>query len=433
MSEAFSDNTTIPAVTLSQRWHWASKQAVSFLMQQAVENPGCLSLAAGLVDSTTLPVQAANTAFNTLFSRSEQARAALQYGSTAGAYVLRERIIDLIAELEQRPRAELDISSDQVVLTTGSQQLLSLVGEVLMDPDDICLVAAPTYYVFLGLLEGLGVRAVSVAADACGMQPEALERTLEKIEAAGELHKVKLVYLVSYFENPSGVSLSEARRTAVLDIVQRFSRTQRILILEDAAYRELRYDGPELPSIWSRDKSRSWVILAQTFSKTFSPGLRVGFGVLPSDLVQAVCDRKGNEDFGSPHLNQQLLAAVLERGLYRDHVESLRGAYRQKRDAMLQAADRYFQELSGVEWVRPHGGLYVWMTVPEHIETGFASRLFQQATQVERVMYVPGELCFAANDGKRPNHHLRLSFGVQTPEGIDEGKQRLARALQHVL
>jgi len=433
MSEASSDNTTIPAVTLSQRWQWASKQAVSFLMQQAVENPGCLSLAAGLVDSTTLPVQAANTALNTLFSQNQRARAALQYGSTAGAQVLRERIVELLAELERRPQPELNISSDQVVLTTGSQQLLSLVGEVLMDPGDICLVAAPTYYVFLGLLEGLGVRTVSVAADECGMQPDVLERTLQQIEAAGELHKVKLVYLVSYFENPSGVSLSEDRRTAVLNIVQRFSRTQRILILEDAAYRELRYDGPDLPSIWSRDASRSWVILAQTFSKTFSPGLRVGFGVLPADLVQAVCDRKGNEDFGSPHLNQQLLAAVLECGLYRDHVESLRNAYRRKRDAMLEAADRYFQDLSGVEWVRPQGGLYVWMTVPKQIETGFDSRLFQQATQVEKVMYVPGELCFAVGDGRRPNHHLRLSFGVQTPEGIDEGMQRLARALRHVL
>ncbi|MEO1999800.1 MAG: PLP-dependent aminotransferase family protein, partial [Planctomycetaceae bacterium] len=197
--------------------------------------------------------------------------------------------------------------------------------------------------------------------------------------------------------------------------------------------RELRYDGPDLPSIWSRDESQAWVILAQTFSKSFSPGLRVGFGVLPADLVQPVLDRKGNEDFGSPHLNQQLLTAVLEGGLYREHVELLRGAYRRKRDAMLQAADRYFQDLNGVEWVRPLGGLYVWVTVPDGIETGFNSHLFQQATQVEKVMYVPGELCFATSDGKRPNHHLRLSFGAQTPDGIDEGMQRLARALRHVL
>ncbi|MEO1999795.1 MAG: PLP-dependent aminotransferase family protein, partial [Planctomycetaceae bacterium] len=180
MSEASHTNNTIPAAKLSQRWRWASKQAVSFLMQQAVENPDCLSLAAGLVDSKTLPVEASLAAFDKLFSQRELAQPALQYGSTAGARVLREHILDLIGELEHRPREQLGISADQVVLTTGSQQLLSLVGEVLMDPGDICLVAAPTYYVFLGLLDGLGVRAVSVAADECGMQPEALERTLRQ-------------------------------------------------------------------------------------------------------------------------------------------------------------------------------------------------------------------------------------------------------------
>jgi len=433
MSEVPHSSNLIPAAPLSQRWHWASKQAVSFLMQQAVENPDCLSLAAGLVDSTTLPVAATQTALTEIFSEGRLARPALQYGSTAGAHSLRQQILELVAELEQCPREQLGVTVDQVVLTTGSQQLLSLVGEVLMNPGDICLVAAPTYYVFLGLLEGLGVRAVSVPSDEQGMQSEALEQTLLQLEAAGELQRVKLVYLVSYFENPSGVSLSDARRTAILELVQRFSREQRILILEDAAYRELRYDGPDLPSIWSRDQSNSWVILAQTFSKTFSPGLRVGFGILPSELVQPILDRKSNEDFGSPHFNQQLLNAVLERGLYRDHVQTLRHAYRNKRDAMLQAADRYFQELKGVEWVRPHGGLYVWVTIPEGIPTGFDSPLFQQATQCEQVMYVPGELCFANGPEQRPQHHIRLSFGVQTPEGIDEGMRRLARALRHVL
>ncbi|MGH7199355.1 MAG: aminotransferase class I/II-fold pyridoxal phosphate-dependent enzyme, partial [Planctomycetaceae bacterium] len=188
-----------------------------------------------------------------------------------------------------------------------------------------------------------------------------------------------------------------------------------------------------LPSVWSFDPDRETVILAQTFSKSFSPGLRVGFGVLPRELVRPVCDRKGNEDFGSAHLNQQVLEAVFELGLYEPHVENLRRSYRAKRDAMLAATDRYFGDLPDVEWVRPHGGLYVWMTLPEDIDTGFAGRLFQTATKDHAVMYVPGELCFAGDADERPRNDMRLSFGVQDPAGIELGMQRLASAVRGVL
>jgi 2-aminoadipate transaminase len=219
----------------------------------------------------------------------------------------------------------------------------------------------------------------------------------------------------------------------VADIARRWSRRQRIFILEDAAYRELRYDGPLLPSIWSHDADRETVILAQTFSKSFSPGLRVGFGVLPTDLLQPISDRKGNEDFGSANFNQHVIATAIECGLYDRHVTELCASYRAKRDAMLAAAETYFSEIPGVEWVRPHGGLYVWMSVPQHIDTGFEGRLFQRATQVERVMYVPGELFYAGPPELRPRNQMRLSFGVQSVEGIRLGMQRLAAALKAVL
>src|SRR5262249_55536523 len=157
-----------------------------------------------------------------------------------------------------------------------------------------------------------------------------------------------LIYVVSWYENPSGVSLSAERRRAVVEIARRWSRKQRIFVLEDAAYRELRYDGPEFPSVWSCDAARDTVILAQTFSKSFAPGLRVGFGVVPRSLVGPICDRKGNEDFGSANFNQHLLASVFEQGLYAEHVEMLQRTYRGKRDAMLAAADRHFRSLPGV-------------------------------------------------------------------------------------
>jgi 2-aminoadipate transaminase len=273
---------------------------------------------------------------------------------------------------------------------------------------------------------------VSIPADSGGMDVDALEREFAKVEAAGELSRVKLIYSVSYYENPSGISLSLERRKALAEIARRWSKQQRIFVLEDAAYRELHYDGPTLPSIWSFDPGHQHVILAQTFSKSLAPGLRVGYGVLPRELVSPVCDRKGNEDFGSANLNQHLLATIFEQGGYSAHVIALQQTYRTKRDAMLAAADRYFQDLPGVSWVQPHGGLYVWMTLPSRIDTSFDSALFDRAVQ-EGVMYVPGGLCYAGPVETRPQNQMRLSFGTQDPAGIETGMQRLARAVRALM
>ena len=222
-------------------------------------------------------------------------------------------------------------------------------------------------------------------------------------------------------------------RALYQEIARRWSRRQRIFILEDAAYRELRYDGPVCESVWSCDAPRRHVIYTQTYSKSFSPGVRVGFGVVPRDLVQPICDRKGNEDFGSSNFNQHLIATVLRSGLYEQHVADVCAAYRAKRNAMLSAAAELFAGLPGVEWVSPQGGLYVWLSLPESIETGFRSRLFDAAVRTEGVMYVPGELCYAGAPGDVPRHQMRLSYGVQPPEGIREGMRRLAAAVQSVL
>lgn len=417
---------------LSQRWHWGSKQPISFLMQQAVQNPQVISLAAGLVDQTTLPVTEMQTACTALLADETLARHALQYGTTPGAERLRGHLLRHLAELEGCPVGQLDVSPEQLILTTGSQQLLSLVAEVLLDPGDIVLVAAPTYFAFLGILNGVGARTIPVKADDDGMCTAALQDELEKIDQAGDLSRVKMIYVVSWFENPTGICLSAVRRQEVVEIANRWSREQRIFVLEDAAYREMQYDGPNLPSAWSFDKGCESVILAQTFSKSFSPGVRVGFGVVPRELVGPICDRKGNEDFGSANFNQHLLATVFEQNLYAHHVRLLCDTYRAKRDAMLNAAEKYFSSLVGVHWVHPSGGLYVWMTLPESIETGFDSPLFRQAVQGEKVMYVPGEVCYAGAAETRPRNQMRLSYGTQPVAGIDEGIRRLAQAVAHV-
>lgn len=422
-----------PVLRISDFARRSADQAIGFLMQQAVENADCISLAAGLVDESSLPVDLVRSTAMDVLSDRANGRKILQYGTTPGPEPLRRVFRNYLAKLEQRDDELQDLPLSQLMLTTGSQQLLSLVTQALVNPGDICLVATPTYFVYLGVLQAAGATIVPVRTDDQGMCPDALEKTLQRIESEGQLNRVRLVYGVSYFENPSGISVSRERRPRLLEIVQQFSQDHRILLLEDAAYRELRYDGDPLPSIWSFDRDRETVILAQTFSKSFSPGIRVGFGVLPSQLVRAVTDLKGNEDFGSAHLNQHLLARVLKSGQYEAHVEQVRTSYREKRDAMLAAADQEFSGIPGVTWIRPNGGMYVWMRLPDHIRTGFDSPLFRQATQVDKVMYVPGELCYPPDWPERPRCEMRLSFGLQAPDGIREGMRRLAAAVRSVI
>ena len=208
--------------------------------------------------------------------------------------------------------------------------------------------------------------------------------------------------------------------------------TTKSFLLEDAAYRELHYDGPHLPSIWSYDDAAEHVILAQTFSKSFSPGIRVGIGVLPKELIKPVSDLKGNEDFGSTHLSQNIVAAVLKSGDYQQHVKMLQNSYRLKRDAMLSAAEEFFGDIDGVTWLTPNGGLYVWMTLPDSIPTGFDSELFRRATEVDKVMYVPGELSYPSGWKERPRNQMRLSYGVLDVDGIREGMRRLAESVRSV-
>lgn len=427
MTSSFDQQTSMMA-------RRASRQAIGYLMQQGIENADCLSLAAGFVDPVTLPVQLVEETIQTVLKT--HGSTPLQYGTTEGSERLRTTFRDYLAELEGPSSRMASVDPGRLMLTTGSQQLLCLLSQAVFDPGDICLVAAPTYFVYLGVLDGLGVEAVPVQTDSDGMCPDALDSVFQDLSSAGKLDRVRMVYVVSYHDNPAGIMVSSERRPHLLNVVRKWSTQRKIYLLEDAAYRELHYDGPVLPSIWSFDdapKDDQRVILTQTFSKSFSPGLRVGVTVLPRELVKPVSDLKGNEDFGSGHLSQNVVAEVLRNGEYHQHVVRLQQSYRIKRDAMLQAADEYFADIPGVSWLKPGGGLYVWMTLPENVPTGFDSALFRVATAAHKVMYVPGELCYPSGWKERPDNQMRLSYGVLDTAGIREGMKRLSNAVRDVV
>lgn len=416
---------------LSQRAQWAGEQPISFLMQNALANPQLVSLAAGFVDQQTLPVEITRRALEAVVSSPDAGRRALQYGTTAGYLLLREAVLARQLASDGQSAAEADISIDQVLITAGSNQLLHLISEALFDPGDIVLCAAPTYFVYLGMLANLGARAVGIATDADGIVPEALEEELERQAALGHLGRVKAIYVTSYYDNPSSISLAEDRRRPLVEIAKRWSREGRIHIIEDAAYRELRYAGPDIPSLRAYDESGETVIVTQTFSKSYSPGLRIGYGILPWHLVSPVQNLKGNIDFGSPNLAQHLLFQVLDQGWLDPHIAQLRDGYRRKLTAMLDAAEEFLRPLSDVDWISPSGGLYVWLKLPESIDTGPAGSLFDCAL-AEGVLYVPGEYCYPGAEADRPKNMIRLSFGVESPEGIRRGMAALSRAIRQV-
>src|SRR5262245_16852545 len=310
-------------VHLSVRAQRTGDQPISYYMQQAVENPHLISLAAGLVDYESLPAAEVNAALSDLLTRPESAQAILQYGTTQGYAPLREKLLARACAMDSLTPRDINTTVDDIVVTTGSQQLLYLLGELLLDPGDIVITEAPSYFVFHGTLDSLGVRTIAVPMDDDGMDTEALAEVLGRLDKAGDLERVRLIYTVDYFQNPSGRTLSLPRRRRLLELAQRYSRKQRIIILEDAAYRELRYEGPDLPTIKSLDRTNSHVVLAMTFSKPLAPGLKTGYGLMPRDLVTPFLRLKGNHDFGSNNLTLHLLERLLENGAYDRHVAAL--------------------------------------------------------------------------------------------------------------
>ncbi len=403
--------------------------SISRLMRIALENPGVVSLAAGFVDQASLPAELVGRAVEELLSDPIDGPRALQYGTTIGDARLRERLVGLMERGDGRRGGDYACAISRTVVTTGSAQLIYLVCEALLDPGDIVLVESPTYFVFLGPVESRGARAIGVPIDGGGLRPDALEETLAALERSGELERVKMIYTIPEHANPTGITLAPERRPALLEIARKWSRTGRILILEDAAYRGLSFGCAEAPTIYSHDAGGDWVIHARTFSKTLSPGLKLGYGVVPRDLVEPILGLKANHDFGTSNFTQLLINRILAGGGYDQHVDDLRTIYARKRDRFLAALDEFVGPLDPeIQWTIPEGGLFVWMTLPAGLDAGFDGPLFGRCVQ-EGVIYVPGEFAFADEPGPRPRNHLRLTFGLPGETDLVEGARRLGLAL----
>jgi 2-aminoadipate transaminase len=404
---------------------------ITFFIQKALENPSLISFAAGLVDEGSFPVAELGAAAAGLAADPEAARAAMQYGSTQGLPALREQVLNHVCAADRVKPAEVCLSPADVVITTGSQQLLYLLGELFVDPGDIVITEAPSYFVYHSLLQSHGARVLTVPMDSDGMRVDELDALLHRLQQIGELRRVKLIYTVDYFQNPTGLTLSADRRAKLAEITRRYGREHRILVLEDAAYRELRYSGEDLPSVKHFDLRNEFVVYAGTFSKSLAPGLKTGYAILPPDILGPLLHLKGSHDFGSTNLVQHLISRLVASGAYSRHTVSLREVYRRKRDIMLAAFEREFVDVPGASWTTPTGGMYVWLTL-DGIDTG-PNGPFLPAALDAGVLYVPGQFGHVADEsGRLPNNECRICFGVATPEKITEGVKRLRRAVEAV-
>jgi 2-aminoadipate transaminase len=410
------------SIAYSALGHRAQSPTIAQLMKLMLENPKLLSLAAGFTDNQTLPVPLVQAAVERLARRTGEPEY-LQYGTNQGRPKLRAALADRLLALETPP--DVETVRANFFITNGSQQALYLAMQVLCDPGDIVLVDRPSYFVYLEMLVGLGVQARSLPVDAAGrIDAAGLAVLLDDLRARGELGRVKAVYFVSYFSNPSARSLDETEKNAIADTLTRAGVI--VPVVEDAAYRELYYEHPHTArSVLSLP---SWAVFPKlylsTLTKPFASGLKIGYGTSSdTGLLSKMLHVKGHHDFGSTNYNQAIFEDVLETGGLDAQLAVIRPGYQKKMRALHGALTDAGLPALGWKWTVPGGGLYLWLEAPGGLDTGMDSA-FCHACVTEGVLYVPGDLCFGDD---APKHFIRLSFGVLGEADLIEAGRRFAR------
>jgi len=383
----------------ASRTQWMRSSVIRELLKFTIQ-PDVISFAGGLPAPEFFPIREVREACEYVLAH--QGFTALQYAPTEGYPVLQTILA------EKMHKYGVPAEEENILITTGSQQALDLIGKVFIDPGDYVLSSEPTYVGAIQAWRAYGARFVTVPLDDDGMQVDEVEEVLKR-------YPVKFIYVLPNFHNPAGVTLSEERRYKLVEIAARYG----VFIVEDDPYGELRYEGHDLVPMITLHKEN--VIYLCTLSKTLAPGLRIGWITAPSQVIKKLAQAKQGADLHTTTFTQYIAADILGRGLLREHVRKLRRVYKERRDVMLAAMEEFFPE--GVKWTRPQGGLFLWVKMPEQVD---AEKLLTKAVE-EKVAFVPG-FAFYPNGGGR--NAMRLNFSNQPPERIREGIRRLANAIK---
>ncbi len=369
------------------------------------ERPEVISLAGGWPDTSTFPADSYAALMSTVASNS--CARALQYSPTEGLSVVKRCIVEVMA-------AEgIAIDPEELLVTTGGQQVIDLVCKTLVDPGDVVVCEAPTYPGAVPTFGAYEADVVHVTMDRDGMRIDELRATLSKLES--EARRPKFIYTVPTFHNPAGVTMSYERRVELVEI----AAEHELLILEDNPYGLLRYEGSPLPPLRSLDNE--FVIYASTFSKILSPGVRLGWAAAPAPVLEKMNIGKQSADLCSSSISQYFVSAYFDSRPWEEYVRSLIEIYRRRRDVMLDALAEHFPREA--EWTHPQGGLFIWLTLPDYIDT---TDLLARALD-EHVAFVPGRAAFL--DG-RGGSSMRLNFSGVDESNIREGIRRLGEVVR---
>ncbi|MEY4692786.1 MAG: hypothetical protein RL437_66 [Actinomycetota bacterium] len=370
--------------------------------------PDIVSLAGGMPNLSALPMDMIAEVVRNLVATN--GTEALQYGSGQGHPLLREQICEVMA-LEG-----IRANPDDVIVTTGSQQALDLISRIFIDPGDVVLVEAPSYVGALGTFSQYQAAPVHVETDDNGMVPAALNEAIKSVRSAGR--KIKFLYLIPNYQNPTGVMLSADRRTEILEICAR----EEIFIVEDNPYGLLGFDRPSPNAMRAQDSEN--VIYLGSFSKTIASGLRVGWALVPQSIKDKLVIASESSILCPSNFTQLTISSYLKDQPWRDQIASFVDLYRVRRDAMLESLDAHFPKEA--TWTRPGGGFYVWITLPPEIDT----KAMVPKAIVAKVAYVPGNAFYADGFG---SWHMRLSYCHPTPERIREGVKALGAVVKQEL
>jgi 2-aminoadipate transaminase len=371
--------------------------------------PGLVSLAGGNPYLKSLPLGKLGLSAASIIA--EQGLTALQYGSGQGTLELRTQICEVMAA-----EGISGAQPENVVITAGSQSAQDIAAKVFCNPGDVVLVEDPTYVGALNAFEAYQVQVETVPMDDDGLVPDLLEAKIAALQTAGK--NIKFLYTIPSFNNPSGITLAQERRQQIVDICRRAN----VLVLEDNPYGLLRFDGKPLRPL--RAENPDDVIYLGSFSKIFAPGLRVGWALVPAHLLRRYYLAAESVTLCPPAFNQMLVSAYLRDFDWKAQIETYRGLYQERCQAMLEALEEHMPE--GTSWTRPEGGFFVWVTLPEGVDT---YPLLHKAIDAG-VVFIPGA---AFKHSTEPSNKLRLAFSAVPPESIAEGVRRLAPVMREAI
>lgn len=379
---------------------------------KVTSQPDVISFAGGLPDPALFPSQEVAQMMQEVIAKNP--KEALQYGTTEGQKKLKDSLIELLKETE-----DIDAAPEQLLVVSASQQALDMCARVFLNRGDAIITASPTYLGGLQAFQASGADVYGAESDDYGVTVSGVEKRLKELKAAGR--QCKFIYLVPDFQNPTGTTIPQDRRLEILKLAEEYET----VILEDSPYRQIRFEGTAPKTFYKLDQGRGHVITLFTFSKVFVPGFRLGFILAPKEVIQKCVILKQAMDLCTSPLLQLATAAYLKGGNLRRHIPEIVDAYRKKRDYMLELLAKYMPQ--GVKWTRPEGGLFLWVTVPETIDT---YQMLQEALKL-KVAYVAGVDFYPPRDAKR--NDMRLNFSYSTFEQMEEGIKRLAATIKKCL